>query len=81
MYELREKALLDVGSGLNHARREGHQQGLEQGLEQGLDQGLELGRMEEKARLARLLLEQGFSEDAIIHLVGMSKTQMAAVKD
>ena len=80
MYELREKALLDLRSGLNHARREGHQQGLEQGLEQGLDQGLELGRMEEKARLARLLLEQGFSEDAIIHLVGMSKTQMAAIK-
>jgi predicted transposase/invertase (TIGR01784 family) len=45
-YEMREKALLDYTSGINHARREGMQKGMEKGIKKGRKEGMREGRKE-----------------------------------
>ena len=66
---LREKALHDEASALDHARREGEQIGIEKGEKIGIEKGerigIEKGKEEERANIAARLKELGLSDDMI----------------
>ena len=46
VYEMRQMALSDLTSGLNHARREGVKEGIEKGIAEGIKKGKREGLVE-----------------------------------
>jgi predicted transposase/invertase (TIGR01784 family) len=42
LYQMREKAMLDYNSGINHARREGRQEGIAIGKQRGVMKAIKL---------------------------------------
>jgi predicted transposase/invertase (TIGR01784 family) len=67
-YQMREMALSDLVSGLNHARREGLQEGLEKGIEKGRQEGIEKSRFEIAAKMKK----PGVPVDQIAEDTGLS---------
>ena len=57
MYDSREKAVLDLQSGLIDAKEEGREEGLEKGREEGLEKGREEGLEKGEIKLIRTLQE------------------------
>jgi len=64
---LREKALHDETTALNHATRKGLEKGIKKGLEKGRQEGLQEGRQEIIAKLR----SSGMSEDEINRILGV----------
>jgi predicted transposase/invertase (TIGR01784 family) len=80
VYQMREMALSDWTSGINHARREGIQEGIEKGIEKGRREGklegrLE-GRLEEKQEIARNLKALGIPLEQIVQITGLTEDQI-----
>jgi flagellar biosynthesis/type III secretory pathway protein FliH len=46
VYQMREMAMSDWTSGLNHARREGMQEGIQEGIQKGMQEGIQKGIQE-----------------------------------
>jgi predicted transposase/invertase (TIGR01784 family) len=67
LYEMREKALHDWVSDVNHAKREGIEEGIEKGIEKGIKEGIEKGRLED----AKNMLRKGLSIDLIYEITGL----------
>jgi len=61
------------------AKEEGLEQGLEQGLERGLEQGLERGLEQSKIEIARSMLADGLSPEAIRKYTGLDKEDILAL--
>jgi predicted transposase/invertase (TIGR01784 family) len=67
-YQMREQALSDWTSGLNHARREGKQEGRLEGRQEGRLEG----KLEEKREIARNLKKIGVPFEQIAQGTGLS---------
>ncbi|MDR2029487.1 MAG: Rpn family recombination-promoting nuclease/putative transposase [Treponema sp.] len=76
-YQMREMAMSDWTSGINHARREGLQEGMEKGLQKGLQKGRREGRLEEKQEIARNFKELGIPLEQIARGTGLSVEDIA----
>jgi predicted transposase/invertase (TIGR01784 family) len=68
-YEMRQMALSDWTSGINHARREGIQEGIKE------------GRMEEKLAIARIALAQGFTVEDVRNITGLEPAAIKSLRD
>jgi predicted transposase/invertase (TIGR01784 family) len=71
-YQMREMALSDWTSGINHARREGIQEGIEKGRREGKLEG----KLEEKQEIARNLKAIGISLEQIVQITGLTEAQI-----
>ncbi|MDR3115920.1 MAG: Rpn family recombination-promoting nuclease/putative transposase [Treponema sp.] len=67
-YHLREMALSDWASGLNHARQEGRKEGREEGMKEGIKEG----RNKAKREVARNLKSNGIPVEQITLWTGLS---------
>jgi predicted transposase/invertase (TIGR01784 family) len=92
IYEMREKALSDWTSGVNHARREGHAEGRLEGRREGHAEGRREGRLEGRAEgrqegraegwqegrqeTARNLKAMGISIEQIAQGTGLTEQQI-----
>ena len=68
---MREKALFDWTSGVNHARREGIKEGIEKGRAEGEAKGEVKGRTEERLEIARKMKNAGRSLNEITEFTGL----------
>jgi predicted transposase/invertase (TIGR01784 family) len=64
IYEMREKALSDWTSGVNHARREGIKEGIEKGMEKG------------KAEIARSMIADGEPIEKIVRYTNLTRAEV-----
>jgi len=71
IYEMREKALSDWTSGVNHARREGIKEGIEKWRAEGEAKGEVKGHTEERLEIARKMKEMGDSIEKIQTITGL----------
>jgi predicted transposase/invertase (TIGR01784 family) len=62
VYQMREMALSDWTSGLNHARREGRQEGRQEGIQEGMEKGLRKGRQEGMEKGVQKGMEKGIQK-------------------
>ncbi|MDR3191879.1 MAG: Rpn family recombination-promoting nuclease/putative transposase, partial [Treponema sp.] len=80
-YQMREMALSDWTSGLNHAReegvREGIEKGMEKGIEKGMRKGIQEGKQEGKQEVARNLKKIGIPVEQIARGTGLSIEEIA----
>jgi predicted transposase/invertase (TIGR01784 family) len=72
-YQMREMALSDWTSGLNHAREEGIQEGREEGIQEGIVKGREEGIR----AIARNLKKMGIAVEQIAQGTGLSIEDIA----
>jgi predicted transposase/invertase (TIGR01784 family) len=72
IYQMREKALSDWTSGVNHARREGHAEGRLEGRQEGRAEGWQEGRQE----TARNFKAMGISIEQIAQGTGLTEQQI-----
>ena len=79
--EAREKARMDLDSWLGDARYEGRQEGLQEGRQEGLQEGRQEGRQEEKLVIARKLLRQKMSYEAVMDATGLSLEEVQKLAD
>jgi predicted transposase/invertase (TIGR01784 family) len=66
-YHMREMALSDWASGVNHARREGRQEGRVEGRKEGIEEGWQKGQKE----IARRMKARGRPLEEIIEDTGL----------
>lgn len=59
--------------------KKGLQQGLEQGLQQGMQQGMQQGRHEEALTIARNLLADGMSPQAVQRFTGLPEAEVVGL--
>jgi predicted transposase YdaD len=79
-YHMREMALSDWTSGVNHARREGRQEGRQEGRREGRvegrKEGLEEGWQKGQKEIARNLKTMGDPVDKIARVTGLTVEQI-----
>jgi predicted transposase/invertase (TIGR01784 family) len=75
VYQMREMALSDWTSGLNHARREGIRKGRREGMEKGIQKGMEKGIQ----KVAAQMKKRGIAFDQIADVTGLSLEDIAAL--
>jgi predicted transposase/invertase (TIGR01784 family) len=75
VYQMREMALSDWTSGLNHARREGRQEGRREGIQEGMEKGVRKGRREVAAKMKK----SGIAIGQIAEITGLSLEDIAAL--
>jgi predicted transposase/invertase (TIGR01784 family) len=79
-YHMREMALSDWTSGVNHARREGRQEGRvegrKEGLEEGRKEGLEEGWQKGQKEIARRMKARGRPLEEIAGDTGLTEAQI-----
>ena len=63
-YEMAAKYELGLARGL--------EQGIEKGIEKGIEQGIEQGEYKKALETARKMLTEGFKQDQIIRITGLS---------
>ncbi|MDR2619047.1 MAG: hypothetical protein LBC62_09270, partial [Treponema sp.] len=71
-YQMREMAMSDWTSGLNHAKREGRRKGRLEGRRKGRLEGRQEGRLEKAIEIARNLRGVGVSIEKIANVTGLS---------
>jgi predicted transposase/invertase (TIGR01784 family) len=76
-YQMREMALSDWTSGINHAREEGIREGMEKGMEKGMERGMEKGRLEGVWEVAAKMKKRGASAAQIAEYTGLSIRDIA----
>ncbi|MDR0583014.1 MAG: hypothetical protein LBG57_01510, partial [Treponema sp.] len=92
-YQMRELALSDWTSGLNHAREEGLREGIREGLQkgvqkgkregkreglqEGLQKGMQKGKREGIIEIAAKMKKRGISVDHIAEDTGLSAEDIA----
>ena len=64
---------------IRHALEEGMERGREEGLERGMERGMEKGSVERALQIARLMLDDGFSPEAIQKYTGLDKENILAL--
>lgn len=72
LYEIREKAAKDWNSSMYASRQEG--------LEEGIQQGLQQGSQQEKRLLVHRMLGEGFDEDLIKKIAGLTQDELDEIK-
>jgi predicted transposase/invertase (TIGR01784 family) len=73
---MREMALSDWTSGVNHARREGRTEGMQEGWKKGRAEGRQEGRQEGQKEIARNLLAEGLPVELIQKTTGLTEDQI-----
>ncbi|MDR0584612.1 MAG: hypothetical protein LBG57_09745, partial [Treponema sp.] len=84
-YQMRELALSDWTSGLNHAREEGLREGMQkgvqkgkrEGLQEGLQKGIQKGKREGIIEIAAKMKKRGIAVDHIAEDTGLSAEDIA----
>ncbi|MDR0451415.1 MAG: Rpn family recombination-promoting nuclease/putative transposase [Treponema sp.] len=76
-YQMREMALSDWTSGLNHAREEGEQKGEQRGRLEGLREGRLEGRIEGQREVAARMKKRGVPAGQIAEDTGLSAEDIA----
>jgi predicted transposase/invertase (TIGR01784 family) len=76
-YQMREMALSDWTSGLNHAREEGMQTGILQGIQKGRKEGIQEGSLKKAMEIARNLKMIGVPVEQIAKAAGLSIEEVA----
>jgi predicted transposase/invertase (TIGR01784 family) len=76
-YQMREMALSDWTSGLNHARETGWEEGRQEGVKEGEKKGRKEGREEGKWEVARILKALGDPVEKIAQATGLSVEDIA----
>jgi predicted transposase/invertase (TIGR01784 family) len=74
-YQIRELAMSDWTSGINHAREEGR----EEGIQEGMAQGMQRGQREKALEIARNLQGLGIPEEQIAQATGLSLEEIAQI--
>jgi predicted transposase/invertase (TIGR01784 family) len=74
-YQMREMALSDWTSGLNHAREEGIQEGIVKGIQEGMVKGIQ----EEKREVAGNLKKLGLPVEQIAKATGLSVEEIGRI--
>jgi predicted transposase/invertase (TIGR01784 family) len=77
-YQMREMALSDLVSGINHARREGMEEGIKEGMREGVKEGMKEGMregMKEGVREGELKIARNLKK------IGMPVEQISQVTD
>ena len=77
LYEMREKAMFDYTSGINHARREG----LSEGISQGIAQGIAQGKNTQSIEIAKNALKKGLSAETIHSITGLDETTINQLRE
>jgi predicted transposase/invertase (TIGR01784 family) len=96
-YQMREMALSDWTSGLNHARekgiqqgiqqgmqqgmRQGIQQGMQQGMQQGIQQGMQQGMRKKGQEIIFRMRERGVPLDQIVEYTGLSAEEIKRIEE
>ena len=57
------------------------QKGIEKGIEKGMEIGTEIGRRETTLRIARNMLQNGFSRNEVMEMTGLTDDDMAQIHD
>jgi predicted transposase/invertase (TIGR01784 family) len=86
-YQMREMALSDWTSGLNHAREEGIQEGMQKGKREGIQEGMQKGIQEGKRegmqegmrKVALKMKKRGISVDQIAEDTGLSVEEIGQI--
>ncbi|MFP3091129.1 Rpn family recombination-promoting nuclease/putative transposase, partial [Treponema sp. TIM-1] len=76
-YQMREMAMSDWTSGLNHAREEGIQKGKREGIREGKREGIQEGIQKKAIEVARNLKKIGIPIDQIAQGTGLSVEDIA----
>jgi predicted transposase/invertase (TIGR01784 family) len=80
-YQMREMALSDLVSGINHARREGMEEGIKEGMREGMKEGMregmKEGMREGKLEIARNLKKIGMPVEQISQVTDLSGEEIA----
>ena len=76
LYEEQLKAEFDYDSGIYAAFRDGEIKGKQEGILEGRLEGKLEGEIETKLQTARKMREEGFKEEQIIRITGLSESQL-----
>jgi predicted transposase/invertase (TIGR01784 family) len=79
-YEMRQMALSDWTSGINHARREGIKEGMKTGIKEGMKtgikEGIKTGEEQKAFEIARNLKALGLPLEQIVRGTGLTEAQI-----
>jgi predicted transposase/invertase (TIGR01784 family) len=78
-YQMREMALSDYTSGINHARREGIAIGEQKGITIGEQRGIAIGEQKALAKYISRLLQKGMTAEEIAELTGLPPEEVNAL--
>jgi predicted transposase/invertase (TIGR01784 family) len=79
-YQMREMALSDWTSGLNHAREEGIQEGREEGIQEGIQEGRLEGIQEGRLEVAKKALAEGAAEELVSKITGLDMDTISRLR-
>lgn len=72
LYEMRQKALHDEASSIAGAK--------EEGLKEGKKEGLKEGRLEEKEKVAKIMLQENMDVSLILKVTGLTEDVILRLK-
>ena len=76
LYQMREKALSDYVSGMNHAKREGRREGRKEGIVEGRKEGRKEGELKKAIEIAKKMLKRGTPLQYIIEDTGLTEDEI-----
>lgn len=79
-YESSLKEYRDLASAIETAKEEAREEGLKEGIQEGLEQGLEQGAQKKAFQVAKMAIEEGFSNQVIIKLTGLSNLAIEKIR-
>jgi predicted transposase/invertase (TIGR01784 family) len=76
LYEEQLKAEFDYNSGIYAAFRDGKLEGKQEGILEGRLEDEQIGKIEKAMETARKMKEEGFNDEQIIRITGLSESQL-----
>ena len=77
--ELREKAIRDEVSNINHARKEGKEAGIKEGRKEGRKEGKKEGQKEKTIEIAKNLMKEGMKIEFIEKVTGLTQKEIEKI--
>ena len=79
LYEIRERSRLTYNTEMNEARRKGEEQGEKRGAKRGEKRGIKIGKIEEKRKIAKKMIEEGLDIKLIQKLTDLSEEEIKSL--
>ena len=79
LYEIRERSRLTYNTEMNEARRKGEEQGKKRGEKRGEKRGIKIGKIEEKRKIAKKMIEEGLDIKLIQKLTDLSEEEIKSL--
>ena len=79
LYEIRERSRLTYNTEMNEARRKGEEQGEKRSAKRGEKRGIKIGKIEEKRKIAKKMIEEGLDIKLIQKLTDLSEEEIKSL--